>query len=81
MDQNDFPNALIANARILIGTILIITFSETFFFKKLTYLERIFCLIAGVFILIPGKLFMCISLGIILLLVCSLFIHQNFKKN
>lgn len=79
--QKDFPNALIANTRILIGTMLIITFSEAFFFKKLTFLDRIFCLIAGVFILIPGKLFMCMSLGIILLFIYSLFIHQNFKKN
>jgi len=57
-----------------------VTFTEAFFFKKLAFLERIFCLIAGVFILIPGQLFMCMSLGIILLLIYSLFI-QNFKKN
>jgi len=78
--QKDFLNAFIANIKVLIGSLLIIIFSEAFFLKKLTFLERIFCLIAGVFILIPGKLFTCVGLGAVLLFIFNVF-YQRIKKN
>jgi TRAP transporter 4TM/12TM fusion protein len=77
--QKDLLNALKANATILIGMLLITLFAEGYFLKKITFLVRILCLIAGVLILFPGKLFLCMGLGIILLVMSILFI-QSFKK-
>lgn len=77
--QKDLLNALKANATILIGMSLVTLFVEGYFLKKITFSVRILCLIVGVLILFPGKLFLSISLGIILLVMSILFI-QSFKK-
>jgi len=80
--QTDLLSAIIFNTRIFVGIILIVIFFEAYFLKKLTSLERTFYLIAGVFMLIPGELYVFISIGIVFLLNYRLFIKDsNIKRN